>query len=113
MADDCVFCRIIKGEIPSSKVYEDDEFLAFKDIKPAAPVHLLVIPKQHVSRLSECADKDAEMLGKLMLTMGKVARKENLESFRMIINDGAEAGQTVFHLHAHMLSGRNLGEKLL
>lgn len=113
MAGDCVFCRIVKGEIPSTKVYEDDDFLAFKDINPAAPVHLLIIPKKHVARLSEADKADAGVLSGLLLTAGKVAREQKLDSFRLIINDGAGAGQTVFHLHAHILSGRQLGEKLL
>lgn len=113
MADDCVFCRIIKGEIPSTKVYEDGDFLAFKDIDPAAPVHLLVIPKTHIPRLSAATEKDAALLAGLLLTVGKVAREQHLDSYRLVVNDGAGAGQTVFHLHAHMLGGRELGEKLL
>ncbi len=113
MSQDCVFCRIIRGEIPSTKVYEDDNFLVFKDINPAAPVHLLAVPKRHIARLSEAKAEDGEILGSLMLTVGHVAREQNLDAFRLIINDGAGAGQTVFHLHAHILSGRELGEKLL
>lgn len=113
MSDACIFCKIVGGEIPSTKVYEDDGFIAFKDIKPAAPVHLLVIPRRHVARLSEARAGDGEMLGKLLLTVGHVAREHELDSYRLIINDGAGAGQTVFHLHAHILSGRDLGERLL
>jgi histidine triad (HIT) family protein len=113
MADDCVFCRIARGEIPSTKVYEDGQFLAFKDIHPAAPVHLLVIPKKHIERVSEATPGDAEMLGGLLLAAGTVARREKLDHFRLIINDGAGAGQTVFHLHMHILGGVGLGEKLL
>lgn len=113
MAEDCVFCRIVRGEIPSTKVYEDGGFLAFRDINPAAPVHLLVIPKKHIARLSEAAESDAGLLSGLLLTVGKVAKEQRLDSYRLIINDGAGAGQTVFHLHAHMLGGRQLGEKLL
>jgi histidine triad (HIT) family protein len=113
MADDCVFCRIAKGEIPSTKVYENESFLAFRDIHPAAPVHLLVIPKKHIARLSEAVPADAEILGGLLLAVGTVARREKLDHYRLIINDGAGAGQTVFHLHAHILSGVGVGEKLL
>lgn len=110
---DCVFCRIVRNEIPSTKVYEDDAFLAFRDINPAAPVHILVIPKKHIAGLSACGPEDRDVLGDLMLAVGKVAKAERLDSFRLIINDGAGAGQTVFHLHAHILSGKQLGEKLL
>lgn len=113
MSENCVFCRIAKGELPSSKVYEDDGYLVFKDINPAAPVHLLAIPKRHVSRLSECGPQDRDLLADLLLTAGKVAKAEGLESFRLIVNDGSEAGQTVFHLHAHILGGRSMSERLL
>lgn len=113
MSRDCVFCRIIQGEIPSSKVYEDDNFLVFKDIHPAAPVHLLAIPKRHIARLSEAGPEDRDLLGGLMLAVGHVAREQGLDAYRLIVNDGEGAGQTVFHLHAHILSGRRLGEKLL
>lgn len=113
MSNDCVFCRIARGELPSAKVYEDDMYLVFRDINPAAPVHLLAIPKRHVARLSECGDDDARLISDLLLTAKKAAGKEGLDSFRLIINDGAEAGQTVFHLHAHILGGAKLPEKLL
>lgn len=113
MEQDCIFCRIVGGEIPSTKVYEDDEFLAFRDIRPAAPVHILVIPKRHIPRLSECGPGDRDVLGGLMLCAGHIARMNELDSFRLIINDGAGAGQTVFHLHAHILGGEKLSEKLL
>ena len=113
MAQDCVFCRIIKGEIPSTKVYEDDANLVFRDIKPAAPVHLLVVPKRHVATLSDCGTAERELLGSLMLTAGEAARAEKLDSFRLIVNNGAGAGQTVFHLHAHILGGTAMGERLL
>ncbi len=113
MSQDCIFCRIVAGEIPSDKVYEDDNFLVFKDIHPAAPVHLLAVPKKHIARLSEAGADDRSLMGDFMLTIGHVAREQGLESYRLIVNDGAGAGQTVFHLHAHILSGRQLGEKLL
>ena len=113
MSEECIFCRIVRGEIPSTKVYEDDRFLVFKDINLAAPVHWLAIPKKHIPRLSESKEEDRALLGDLLLTAGHVAREHGLGSFRFIINDGAGAGQTVFHLHAHILSGREMGEKLL
>lgn len=113
MPENCVFCKIAQGDLPSSKVYEDDDFLAFKDIKPAAPVHLLVVPKRHIPRLSEAKNEDLDLLGRFMLVVGHIAREQELDSYRFIINDGAGAGQTVFHLHGHILSGRELGEKLL
>ncbi len=113
MEKDCVFCRIVRGEIPSTKVYEDNGYLVFRDIHPAAPTHLLAVPKRHVAKLSACGEDERELLAGLMLAAGKVAKLEGLESFRLIINDGAGAGQTVFHLHAHVLGGREMGERLL
>lgn len=113
MSNECVFCRIARGELPADKVYEDDLYLAFRDIKPAAPVHLVVIPKRHVPRLGECGEDDARLVSGLVFAAKKAAEKEGLDSFRLIINDGAEAGQTVFHLHAHVLGGGALPEKLL
>ncbi len=112
-APQCVFCNIIAGEIPSAKVYEDNDFIAFKDIKPAAPVHLLVVPKQHIARLSEAKEADRDILGRLLLLVGHIAREQGLDSYRLIVNDGEGAGQTVFHLHAHILSGGNMSERLL
>ncbi len=113
MSQECIFCKIVRGEIPSAKVYEDDDFLVFKDINPAAPVHLLAIPKRHIARLSQAQQQDADFLGRFMLMIGDAAREQSLDSFRLIINDGEGAGQTVFHLHAHILGGGRFGEKLL
>ncbi len=113
MGGECVFCKIVTGEIPSTKVYEDDKFLVFKDINPAAPVHWLAIPKKHIPRLSEAKGEDRDLLGDLLLVVGHVAREQNLGAYRLIVNDGAGAGQTVFHLHAHILSGKEMGERLL
>lgn len=110
---DCVFCRIVRGELPSTKVYEDDAYLAFRDIHPAAPTHILVIPKRHVDKLSVCGDGERDLLAGLMLTAKKAAAADNLGAFRLIVNDGAGAGQTVFHLHAHVLGGKTISEKLL
>jgi len=105
-----IFGKIIRGEIPSDKVYEDDRALAFKDINPAAPVHILVIPKEHIVNLLDAEEDHAELLGHLMLVAAKVAREQGLEEdgFRLVANNGAGAGQTVFHLHLHIIGGRSL-----
>ena len=105
-----IFGKIIRGEIPADKVYEDDRALAFKDINPAAPVHILVIPKEHVVNLLDAEEEHAELLGHLMLVAAKVAREQGLEEdgFRLVANNGAGAGQTVFHLHLHVIGGRSL-----
>jgi histidine triad (HIT) family protein len=108
---DCVFCRIIDGSIPSSAVYEDGDFLAFKDIHPAAPTHILVVPKKHVSSLNEL--DDPELAGKLLMTVAKVARMLGVEkAYRTVFNTGKGAGQSVFHIHAHILAGRDMSEVL-
>jgi histidine triad (HIT) family protein len=105
---DCLFCRIVAGEIPSSKVDETDRFLAFRDINPQAPTHVLAIPKQHVASLNEAGD--APLLGELLLFARDIARAEGLadEGYRVVVNTNAGAGQTVFHIHAHLLGGRPL-----
>ena len=105
-SDDCLFCKIGRGEIPAKKVHEDTEIFAFEDIHPRAPLHVLVCPREHVASLAEAGDHQAAMLGKLMLTAAKIARQRGLDSFRTVVNAGAGAGQTVFHLHVHVLGGR-------
>ena len=112
---DCIFCKIIKGEIPSSKVYEDEEILAFKDINPAAPIHILVIPKKHVKSLLELEDEDYELVGKIQKVINKLAHQLNIEEegYRVIVNCGKDAGQEVMHLHFHLLAGKQLGEKIV
>ena len=103
---DCIFCKIVRGEIPSSKVYEDDEVLGFKDIHPSAPVHVLLVPKKHIARLSEAQAADHSVLGKMMLVAPQVAREQgSVDGFRTIINDGRVGRQDVFHLHMHVLGG--------
>jgi len=106
---DCIFCRIRDGQIPSEKVYEDDLVLAFRDVNPQAPVHVLVIPKRHVARLADLADDDQEVAGRIQLAIGEIARREGIaeDGFRVVVNNGARAGQTVFHLHYHVLGGRD------
>jgi histidine triad (HIT) family protein len=105
----CLFCRIVRGQIPSTKVYEDAEFYAFRDIGPKAPTHVLVVPKAHLPRLSAASPADAPMLGRLLLTFAKVADGEKAGDFRLVLNNGAGAGQSVDHLHLHLLSGRSFG----
>ena len=106
---DCLFCKIIDGEIPAGKVQENDRFFAFRDINPQAPTHVLAIPKQHVATLND-AD-DAALMGELLLFARDVAKAEGLadDGYRVVINTNAGAGQTVFHIHAHVLGGRPLG----
>jgi histidine triad (HIT) family protein len=108
MATETIFGRILRGEIPCDQVYVDDQCIAFRDVAPQAPVHLLVIPRQPVVNLIDAQHSQAELLGHLLLVAARVARQEGLESFRTVINSGAEAGQTVFHLHVHVLGGRPL-----
>lgn len=104
-----LFEKIINREIPADIVYEDDFTLAFKDINPQAPVHILIIPKKPIEKLSDAQSDDKELLGHLMLVAGKIASELNLDNtFRIVINNGAGAGQSVFHLHLHMMSGRPL-----
>ena len=113
--EDCIFCKIIKGEIPSEKVYEDDEVLAFKDINPAAPIHILVIPKKHIESLLNLEEEDYELVGKIQKVINKIAKdlKIEKEGFRVIVNCGKDAGQEVMHLHYHLLAGRKLGIKIV
>ena len=110
MSDDCLFCKIIAGEVPSNKVYEDDDLLAFYDINPAAPTHILVIPRKHLSDITAATAEEAELMGKLLLAANRIASEQGLKAdgFRYVINTGRHGGQTVFHLHLHLLGGRAL-----
>lgn len=104
-----IFAKIIRREIPADIVYEDDLCLAFRDVNPQAPTHVLVIPKQLIPRLADAGDADQALLGHLLLAAGKVARQLGVgDAFRLIVNNGADAGQSVFHLHLHILAGRPL-----
>ena len=104
--EDCLFCKIARGEIPSQKVYEDDEVLAFKDIHPKAPIHFLIIPKKHITSLAQAQDTDTPLLGKMLSLTRKLAQQEGaLNGFRVIINTGHDGGQEVDHLHIHVLGG--------
>jgi histidine triad (HIT) family protein len=103
-----IFQKIIDGEIPAQKVYEDDEVLAFRDVAPKAPFHVLVIPKKAIRSLAEAQPEDAALLGKVLLVAAKVARDEGVEGYRVVTNIGEEAGQSVFHLHFHVMGGRRM-----
>lgn len=101
---DCIFCKIVSGELPSKKVYEDDEILAFNDVRPAAPVHVLIIPKKHVKNLME--EKSIDLLGKIQIVAVKLAKKLKIDdAFKLTMNNGKNAGQVVHHLHYHLLGG--------
>lgn len=109
MMQDCVFCKIVKKEIPAEIFYEDESVLVFKDIHPAAPVHLLLIPKKHIPTLFDIKEEDELVLGRLQLTAVRLAKKLNLEKgFRLVCNCKEHAGQMVFHIHYHLLGGRPL-----
>jgi histidine triad (HIT) family protein len=106
---DCLFCRIIGGEIPSRKVYEDERVYAFEDINPQAPTHILIVPKKHIRGLKEAQGEDAEIIGYCHLAAAKIARERSIEDgYRTVLNVGPHAGQSVFHLHVHLVGGRNL-----
>ncbi len=105
----CLFCRIIRGEVPAKKVYEDENVFAFEDINPQAPTHVLIIPKKHFAGLKEAQPEDAELIGRCHLAAAEIARQRKIENgYRTVLNVGPGAGQSVFHLHVHLLGGRGL-----
>ena len=110
MEQDCLFCRIVAGEIPSDIIYNDERSLAFRDINPQAPVHVLVVPREHIESLDEATQKDEAMLGHLLRVAARVANEQGLSEsgYRTVINTGAGVGQSVFHLHVHVLGGRSM-----
>ena len=112
--DDCLFCKIAKKEIPSTIVYEDEEVLAFRDIHPVTPVHVLVIPKRHITSLAHLKKEDETLIGKIYSVINEVAKKEGIfeKGYRVIVNCGEDGGQEVKHLHFHVLGGRKLGVKI-
>jgi histidine triad (HIT) family protein len=109
MSENCLFCKIVRGEIPCRKVYEDDDVLVFHDINPVAPVHFMLVPKQHVVSLLEADESHAALLAKMLLLAPKLAKEQGLENgFRTVINSGRGGGQEVFHLHVHVIGGGNI-----
>jgi len=108
--EDCLFCKIIEGKIPSTKVYEDDKVLCFKDISPEAPVHVLVIPKKHISSLNELTLEDEEIIGHIFIIIGKIAKELGIaeSGYRVVSNCNEDAGQTVPHVHFHVMGGKKL-----
>ncbi len=106
---DCVFCKIASNEIPSKKVYEDDQIVAFNDLDPQAPVHVLIIPKKHIQSADHIADDDKNIIGKIFMVASKIAKKLGLENgYRIVNNFGEDGGQTVPHLHFHLMGGRKM-----
>lgn len=108
MEDECIFCKIAKHEIPAQIVYEDKDVVAFKDVNPVAPVHILVIPKQHIPGVMSITDDNKELVGKILLVIEQLAQETSIVEggFRVVVNHGRRAGQSVFHLHFHLLGGR-------
>ncbi|HLJ68176.1 MAG TPA: histidine triad nucleotide-binding protein [Chloroflexota bacterium] len=107
---DCLFCRIVSGELPAERVYEDADVVAFRDINPAAPVHVLVVPRRHVATLTDAGDGEVDLLGRVLAAAAKVAGQEGLSErgFRSVINTGPDAQQSVQHVHVHVLGGRSM-----
>ena len=112
--EDCIFCKIVKKEIPSTIVYEDEDILAFNDINPVTPVHILVIPKKHIESLAEIKEEDEKLIGKIHTTIKKIANQVGIldKGFRVIVNCGEDGGQEVKHLYFHILGGKKLGTKI-
>jgi histidine triad (HIT) family protein len=107
MKEDCIFCRIIAGEIPASFVHRDDDLVAIEDLNPQAPTHLLLIPRAHIPRVLDLKPEHTPILGKIFDASARIARERQLENgYRLVVNNGPEAGQTVYHLHFHLLGGR-------
>lgn len=104
-----IFSKIIRGEVPCDRVYEDDQCLAFRDINPAAPTHILVVPKRFLTNCMDATDNDEALLGHMLVVSAKIAAQEKLEGYRVVINNGEAVGQSVFHLHMHILGGRPMG----
>ena len=107
MVKETIFSQILNGEIPCDEVYSDDQCLAFRDVQPQAPVHILIIPRKRIENLLSADETDTQLLGHLLIIGANIAKKEGLENWRTVINTGAEAGQTVFHLHVQIMGGRS------
>lgn len=108
MAENCLFCKIIRGDIPSTKLYEDDDLFAFRDISPQAPLHFLIVPRKHISGPGAMTPEDEQLVGKMIRMAGEIAGKEGASHYRLVFNNGEGAGQTVFHIHLHVLGGRSM-----
>lgn len=107
---DCLFCRIVSGEIPSTQVHDDDLVIAFRDIAPAAPVHVLVVPRRHIASIADLTEDDAALLSRIVSVANDIARREDVaeSGYRLVTNVGGDAGQSVAHLHVHLLAGRRM-----
>ena len=114
MAEECIFCRIVAGDMPANMVYQDEDFLAFRDILPRAPTHVLIIPKTHITSTAELTEEQQELAGRLIIIAKNLAEKEGIakKGYRLVINCGPEGGQLVPHLHLHLIGGRRLDAKL-
>jgi histidine triad (HIT) family protein len=114
MAQECIFCRIVAGEVPGDIVYEDEDFLAFRDILPKAPTHVLIIPRTHITSAAELTDGEQELAGRLIIIAKNLAEKEGIakKGYRLVINCGPEGGQLVPHLHLHLIGGRQMDARL-
>lgn len=109
MSQDCLFCKIVAGELPSDEVYSDEHLYAFRDINPVAPSHVLIVPRRHIPSLREVEDGDTELLGHMLLAASKIAEQENLPNgYRVLTNSGPDSGQVVLHLHFHLIGGHKL-----
>ena len=114
MTDECIFCRIVAGEAPANMVYQDEDFIAFRDILPRAPTHVLIIPKTHIPSVAELTEEQQELVGRLIIIAKNLAEKEGIaeKGYRLVINCGSEGGQLVPHLHLHLIGGRKLDARL-
>ena len=112
--DNCLFCKIVRKEIPSTIVYEDEEIVAFKDINPIAPVHILVIPKKHFDSIKDIKEEDISLIGRIHLVINKIAKEQGVaeSGYRVVTNSGRDSGQEVMHLHFHIIGGKVLGNKI-
>jgi histidine triad (HIT) family protein len=111
---DCIFCRIVAGELPSDVLYQDDEVMAFRDINPLAPTHVLIIPKRHINSLADLNDDETQIIGHMAGVANKLARQEGVaeKGYRLVVSSGEDGGQVVPHLHMHLLAGRRLSDRL-
>lgn len=109
----CLFCEIVAGNIPSTKVYEDDMILAFKDINPVAPVHIVVVPKLHIENVNGITEENSKYVSRIFEKIPEIAKSQGIDSYRVINNCGEDAGQSVMHLHFHIVGGTKLGEKII